>query len=165
MPSSEKAYLTWPDRAILSVLTRLLPRPAANPSDRHPCHPAGLAPPPGHQKMDLSPPVRPPKISEEIRELVLRLAHENPCWGHRRLQGELVGLGHRVGTATIRRILTAAGLGPAPPQTDTDWRTFCVPRPQVCWPPTSSPSTPSDCAGSTSCPSWRSKLAQCPYSG
>jgi putative transposase len=124
MPSSEKAYLTWPDRAILSVLTRLLPRPAANPSDRHPCHPAGLAPPPGHQKMDLSPPVRPPKISEEIRELVLRLAHENPCWGHRRLQGELVGLGHRVGTATIRRILTAAGLGPAPRQTDTGWRTF-----------------------------------------
>jgi hypothetical protein len=52
--------LTWPDRAILSALTHLLPLPAADPSNRHPGHTAGLAPPPGHQEMDLSPPVRPP---------------------------------------------------------------------------------------------------------
>ena len=65
-----------------------------------------------------------PAIDPERREAVLRLARENPRWGYVRIQGELRKLGIRIGATTIRRILRAAGLRPAPRRSGPTWSQF-----------------------------------------
>jgi len=54
-----------------------------------------------------------PRTDRQIRELVIRLAEENPTWGYRRIHGELARLGYKVGASTIWRILNDAGIDPA----------------------------------------------------
>jgi putative transposase len=52
------------------------------------------------------------------------MATENPTWGHRRVQGELVWLGHRIAASTVWQILHDAGLDPAPRRSGLTWRQF-----------------------------------------
>jgi putative transposase len=68
-------------------------------------------------------PGRPP-VDAQVRDLVLRLAAENPLWGHRRIQGELLGLGYRVAASTVWKILHHAGVDPAPRRSGPTWRQF-----------------------------------------
>ncbi len=69
-------------------------------------------------------PGRPP-VAEEIRELVLRIASENPRWGYTRIVGALTNLGRTVSRTTVRRVLADEGILPAPERgRRTPWSTF-----------------------------------------
>ncbi len=113
----------WADRAVMSALARLLP--AALRAQRLVTPGTLLA---WHRRLvahSWTYPNRPgrPAASQEIQDLVLRLARENPAWGYRRVHGELVRLGHSISEATVRRILRRHHR-PAPRHLDTSWRRF-----------------------------------------
>ncbi|WP_221640167.1 hypothetical protein [Actinoallomurus bryophytorum] len=113
------------DRVLLTALSRLLPRARWNafvvtPATLLRWHRELIA---RKWTYPHKTPGRPP-VRAEIRQLVLRLTAENPSWGHKRIQGELLGLGYRVGVATVWRILHQAGIDPAPRRIDTSWTTF-----------------------------------------
>jgi putative transposase len=113
------------DRALLAALARLLP-----PRRRH-----GLVVTPPtflrwHRELvrrkwtlPRRSPGRPP-VDRRVRKLVLRFARENPGWGYPRIAGELLKLGLRVSPSTIRRILLANRLRPAPSRSGPSWREF-----------------------------------------
>lgn len=69
-------------------------------------------------------PGRPP-VDREIRALVLRVARENPRWGYTRIVGALANLGRSVSGSSVKRILAADGILPAPERgRRIPWRTF-----------------------------------------
>ena len=69
-----------------------------------------MASTPGGETVDLRPPSWAPTEARELRDLVRRLARENPRWGYQRLVGELKGLGVTISATTVRTWLRAAGL-------------------------------------------------------
>ena len=65
-----------------------------------------------------------PRIRRDVRELIVRLARDNPRWGYQRIVGELKGLGITVSGTTVRKVLREAGLGPAGKRGGMTWREF-----------------------------------------
>jgi len=115
------------DRMWLSALSRLIPRRrwaevfAVTPATLLAWHRRLAA-----RKWDYTNRRRPGRPSTEatIRKLVIRMATDNPTWGHRRVQGELVKLGHPIAASTVWQILHAAGIDPAPRRSGPAWKQF-----------------------------------------
>src|SRR6266542_945848 len=55
-----------------------------------------------------------PRVAEEVEQLVVQMAEENPTWGYRRIQGALANLGHSIDSGTVRNILRRHHMEPAP---------------------------------------------------
>ena len=115
------------DRLWLSALSRLIPRRrwgevfAVTPATLLAWHRRLAA-----RKWDYTsrrPPGR-PSTAAAIRKLVIRIATDNPTWGHRRVQGELVKLGHPIAASTVWQILHDAGIDPAPRRAGPTWKQF-----------------------------------------
>jgi hypothetical protein len=113
--TNPRPCLDWADRAVLAALIRLLP-----PRLRMHRHRRLVT-----RKWTYPNRTGRPPVSAEIAALIERLAIENHSWGYKRIQGELLKLGHRVGASTIRRVLKALKIPPAPKRhTETTWRQF-----------------------------------------
>ncbi|MGH3806985.1 MAG: integrase core domain-containing protein [Pseudonocardiaceae bacterium] len=122
-----RVHYTPADRAWLTALSRFLPR--RRWAALFPVTPATILA--WHRRLisrkwDYTARRRPgrPPTATAIRSLVIRMAAENPTWGHRRVQGELVRLGHRIAASTVWQILHDAGIDPAPRRSGPTWRQF-----------------------------------------
>jgi transposase len=122
-----RVHYTPADRVWLAALSRLMPRHrwaevfSVRPATLLAWHRRLIS-----RKWDYTArrrPGRPPTVVA-ITKVVIRMAVENPTWGHRRVQGELARLGHRIAASTVWQILHDAGIDPAPRRSGPTWRQF-----------------------------------------
>jgi putative transposase len=122
---SPRPRISWPDRALIAALTRLLPTRRR----------LGFLVTPAtilrwHQRLVTrhwtTQPARSgrPSIPAGLRTLAVRLATENPTWGCRRNHRELTALGYQIGASTIWTILHNAGIDPSPRRAGPTWTEF-----------------------------------------
>jgi putative transposase len=120
-----KPRLDWAGRAVLAALTRLLPSPLrlsrlVTPDTLLRWHRRLVRWRWTYPHRGGRPPVDP-----QITALIGHMARENPGWGYKRIQGELLGLGIRVGASTVRRVLRRLRIPPVPQRSrTTTWRQF-----------------------------------------
>ena len=119
-----RPQLDWADRAVLAGLSRLLPRwvwqgRLVQPTTLLRWH-RDLV----RRRWTYPHRRGRPGVALEIRDLVLRLARENPTWGYRRVHGELCRLGYKIGASTVWAILQRDGVDPAPKRSAVSWRQF-----------------------------------------
>jgi transposase len=142
------------DRALLAAISRVLPRSGWSCFFVRPDTLLGW-----HRRLVAGawtyPHRRPgrPALDEDVQQLIVRLAKENPRWGYQRIQGELQCLGIRVSATAIRATLHRRGLDPPRGRRAQHGARSCASRPQKSSPATSSPSTPSGCGGCMCCSS------------
>ena len=121
---TRRASVTTIDRLFLAAASRLLPKDRrrsfiVTPGTLLRWHRRLVA-----RRWTYARPAGRPPMRREVRELVLRLARENPRWGYQRIVGELKGLGRAVSATTVRTWLREAGLGPAGRRRGMTWREF-----------------------------------------
>jgi putative transposase len=116
---------SWPDRAVLAALTRLLP--AQHRRHRFVTPDTLLRWHRDLVRRRWTYPHRHPgrlPMMPELRRLILRMAAENPTWGYRRIHGELTRLGRKVAPSTAWLLLKRAGIDPAPRRASLTWQQF-----------------------------------------
>jgi putative transposase len=121
---SPRPKLDWADRAVLAAIARMLPRPLrgsrlVTPSTLLRWHRRLV-----RWRWTYPPKTGRPPVDARLVALIEQMARENPGWGYKRIQGELLGLGYRVGASTVRRILKRFRIPPAPKRSQSTWRQF-----------------------------------------